>query len=85
MFIGLLTGLIISFNHTKYVSLTNQKCEIQPTVVNLHPNECTSGLCYYLFVVNLDRCIRSCNTLNDLSNEVCAPNKTEVWLQEKMN
>ena len=25
----------------------------------------------------LDRCVRSCNTLNDLSNKVCVPNKTE--------
>ena len=25
----------------------------------------------------LDRCVGSCNTLNDLSNKVCLPNKTE--------
>ena len=29
---------------------------------------------YYPFAVNLDRC---CNTLSDLSNKVCVPNKTE--------
>ena len=29
------------------------------------------------FVVNLDRCVQSFNTLNDLSNKVCVPNKTE--------
>ena len=30
------------------------------------------------FAVNLDRCVyESCNTLNDLSNKVCVPNKTE--------
>ena len=29
------------------------------------------------FVVNLDRCVQSCNTLNDLSSKVCVPNKTE--------
>ena len=28
-------------------------------------------------MVNLDRCVQSCNTLNDLSNKVCVPNKTE--------
>ena len=32
MFIGLLTGL---FNHTKFVSLSNQKCTIQPTLIDL--------------------------------------------------
>ena len=28
-------------------------------------------------MVNLDRCVGSCNTPNDLSNKVCVPNKTE--------
>ena len=37
--IGLLTGLINGSNHTKYVYLSNQKCKIQPTLINLHPNE----------------------------------------------
>ena len=31
---------------------------------------------FYQFAVKLDRCIGSCNTLNDLSDK-CAPNKTE--------
>ena len=28
-------------------------------------------------MVKLDRCVGSCNTLNDLSNKVCARNKTD--------
>ena len=32
---------------------------------------------YYPFVVKLHRCVGSCNTLDDLSNKVCVPNKTE--------
>ena len=32
---------------------------------------------YYPFAVNLDRWVGSCNTLNDLSNKVCVPTKTE--------
>ena len=28
-------------------------------------------------MVKLDRCVESCNTINDLSNRVCVPNKTE--------
>ena len=32
---------------------------------------------YYPFTVKLDRCVGSCNTLNDLSNKVCVPSKTE--------
>ena len=57
--------------------LSNQKCTTQPNVINLHPNEYTQELHYYPFAFNLDRCIRSCNTLNDLSNKVCVANKTE--------
>ena len=47
----------------------------QPTLINLHPNENTQLLHYYPCLINLDRCIRSCYTLNDLSNKVCVPNK----------
>ena len=32
---------------------------------------------YYLFSVKLDRCAGSFNTLNDLSNKLCIPDKTE--------
>ena len=32
---------------------------------------------YYPFTVKLDRCVGSCNTLNDLPNKVCVPSKTE--------
>ena len=44
---------------------------------NLHPNENTQGLHCYPFAINLERCVGSCNTLNDLSSKVCVPNKTE--------
>ena len=77
MFIGLLTGLVNASNHTKCVPLSNQKCEIQLILINLHPNEYSQELHYYPLAVKLDRCVGSCNTLNDLSNKVCAPNRTE--------
>ena len=60
-----------------YVSLINQKCMIPPTLINLHPNEYSQEFHYYPFAVKLDRSVGSCNTLNDLSNKVCVPNKTE--------
>ena len=57
IFIGLLTGLVNGSNHTKWVSLSNQKCEIQLTFTNLHPNENSQEFCYYPFSVKLDRWI----------------------------
>ena len=39
MFIVLLTNIFNASNHAKCVSLINQNCEIQPALINLHPNE----------------------------------------------
>ena len=50
---------------------------IQPTLINLHPNDCSQKFHYYPFLVKLYRRAGSRNTLNDLSNKVCVPNKTE--------
>ena len=77
MFAVLLTSIVNASNHTKRVSLSNQQCSTQPTLINLQPNEYTQGLRYYPFAVNLDRCTGNCNTLNDLSNRICVANKIE--------
>ena len=44
MFIVLLTSIINASNLTKYISLNNPKREIQPSLVNLHPNEYSQEL-----------------------------------------
>ena len=75
MFIGLLTDVVS--NHTKGISLSNQKCMTQPTLINLHHNNYSQKFHYYPFAVKLDRRVGSPNTLNDLCNKVCIPNKTE--------
>ena len=77
IFIALLTGLVNGSNHKKCVSLINQKYMIQSALINFHPNEYSQEFHYYPFAVKLERCVGSCNTLNDLSNKVCVPNKTE--------
>ena len=77
MFIVLLIGIVNASHHIKSIFLRNQKCEIQPYLTNLHPNEYSQELHYYPCAVKLDRCAGSCNTLNDLSNKVFVPNKTE--------
>ena len=59
------------------MSLSNQKCKIQSTLINLHPNEYSQYSHYYPILFKLDRCAGNCNTLNKLSNKVCIPNKTE--------
>ena len=66
MFIVLLSSIANASNHTKCVSLSNQNYMIQPTLINLHPNECSHRFHYYPFSVKLDRCAGSCNPLNPL-------------------
>ena len=44
MLIVLLTSIVNASNHTKCVSLSNQKCDIQPTLINLYLNEYSQEL-----------------------------------------
>ena len=69
IFIGLLTDLVNGCNHTKCVSLSNQKCMTLRTLINLHPSEYSQKFHYDPFAVKLDRCFGSSNTLNDLSDK----------------
>ena len=70
--------VINASSHTKWVSFSNQTCEIQPTLINVHPNEYSQELQYYSFTVKLDIYVGSCSTLNDSSNKAGVPNKTEA-------
>ena len=76
MFAILLTSIVSASNHTKCISLSNQKCITQPTLINLYPNKYSQELRYYPIAVNLDRHAGSCNTLDYLSNRVCVSNET---------
>ena len=59
------------------MSLRNQKCIIQSTLINLHPNEYSHELRYYSFAVSLNRCVGRCSTLADLSSKLCVLNEGE--------
>ena len=54
MFVVLLSSIVNASDHTKCVSLSNQTCMIQPTLINLHPNEYSQEFHYYPFSVKLD-------------------------------
>ena len=77
MIIVLLSNIFNESNHTKCVLLSNQICMTQPSLNYLYTNEQSQEFPYYPFAVKLDRCVGRCNTINDLSNKVCVPNKTE--------
>ena len=46
MFIVILTGIVNASNHTKCMSLSDQKRENQPTLINLHPNKYSQEIHY---------------------------------------
>ena len=77
VFVVVLSSIANASNDAKCVLSSNQKCKIQLTLINLHTNEYSQEFYYYPFSVKLDRCAGSCKTINDLSNKVCIPNKTE--------
>ena len=77
MFIVLLISLVNASSHAKFVSLSDQKCEIQPTFINLNPDKYSQEWHYYPLAVKLDKSVGNCNTLIDLSSKVWVPNKTE--------
>ena len=62
----LLTSIVNVSKDTNCVSLSYQKCEIQPAFMNLHPNQQSWEFHYCSFTFKLDKFIGSCNTLNYL-------------------
>lgn len=49
---------------TKCMSLNYESCMTRPTLIFLNPLE----LNHYLFMISLDKCIGSCNAVDDLSD-----------------
>ena len=66
VFTGLLSGLVKqSENITRL------------TFINLHLNEYSQEFHYYPITVKLEKCVGSCNTVHNLCDKACLPNKTE--------
>ena len=59
------------------IPLNNQSFMSRPTLIDLNPDEYNQGLCYYPFIVNLDRCHCSFSTFSDPSGKTWVVNKTE--------
>ena len=66
---------------TRCVSLTNEPCMVRRTLIDLNRIE----LNYYLFMISLDKCNGSYNTVDDLSTKICLPSKTKEVTVEAFN
>ena len=58
---------------TNFISVNNQQCMARPKLIDLNPDECR----YYPFIVSIDRCEGSCNTVEDPFVRAFVPNKME--------
>ena len=58
---------------TKCMSLNNEQCKIRRALIDLNPVE----LKYYPYLITLDECNGSCNTVTKIPYRICTPNKTE--------
>ena len=70
MLIFIYQASIILLRFSGSLAENNELCTTRPTLVNLNPNELCqrqSYECYYPFMVTLDRCNGSCNTIDDPS------------------
>ena len=59
--------LLLKKKCIKCVSLSNEKCEIRPTLIILHLNEYHQELYYYPSAVKFNKFAANCNIFNDLS------------------
>ena len=62
---------------TKCVSLDNPPCIARPILIDFNSSELCQGLSHYPCAITLDGFHASCNTLNNFSDMICVPNKTE--------
>ena len=53
-----------------------QPCMTRPTLIDSNPDEYKQELRCYPFMVNLNKCNGSCNTLDGSLDRICVPNKT---------
>ena len=70
LFIALLSNIVNGSNHTNCISLNNQKCIIEPTLINLHFKKYSQEFYYHPFAGKLDKCVGNYDSLNGLSNKV---------------
>ena len=74
-------------NSLECVSINNQECKIRTEIINLNTNQSM----FYPYSIKINRCKRSCNTINDSYARICVPNQIKntnvnnlIYCQELM-
>ena len=66
----LLSSLVCVANLAKFLFLKDEPCMVRPTLTNMNLGE----LNYYPFMISLNKCTGSCNSLFP---KICVPKKTK--------
>ena len=64
---------ILLTNSLKCYSLDNQECKIKPEIINVN----NKGLIFYPYKIKMNRCVGSCNTIDDRYGKTCFANDIE--------
>ena len=79
MFIGLLSfGVPTRFGDwlaTKCVSMSNQPYQPRPAIVNINSHEPL----YYPFTISINKCVGSCNTIDDSFARIFVPKRVKMF------
>ena len=74
-------------NSLECVSMNKQECKIRTEIINLNTNQPM----FYPYSIKINRCKRSCNTINDPYARICVPNQIKntnvnnlIYCQELM-
>ena len=76
-FSGSLASIANVSNFTPCISINNEPCTTRSTLIDINLDEYNQELRCYSFIVNLDICNGSCNTLDELSGRIYVLSKTE--------
>ena len=60
-------------NSLKCYSLDNQECKIRPEIINVNNKEPS----FYAYKIKMNRCVSSCNTIDDPNGKTCFANDIE--------
>ena len=82
---GSLASMANVIDHEKCISLNSQPLLSRSFLIVLNSGEHNQGLHYYPFIINLGKCNRSSNTLDDPSARKCNLNKTEEVISSSFN
>ena len=64
---------ILLTSSLKWYSLDNQECKIRPEIINVNNKEPI----FYLHKTKMNKCVPSCNTIDDLYGKKCFANDIE--------